>query len=228
MAIEVKFRRGSATDHATFTGANGEVTFDTTNKTLVAHDGVTAGGFRLAKYSEINTANLQAVTTSIVPAANVTYDLGTPDLAWRELYLSGNTIYLAGNKITTTGNTVSIIGANNQPVRLVTDSVSIGSVDTGDATVLKSRGGVLTTVSAINDANELPTQFANVSITSLVLENVLGTQYGGTGLSSFTTNGVIYAANSSSLAFATGTAGKLLQINEDGAPAFDDLDGGSF
>jgi hypothetical protein len=52
MSIQVKFRRGSATQHLTFTGANGEITVDTTNQTLRIHDGVTVGGIRLAKLSE--------------------------------------------------------------------------------------------------------------------------------------------------------------------------------
>ena len=50
--IEVKLRRGTDTEHSSFTGAEGEVTVDTTNDTLRVHDGSTAGGIRLAKLSE--------------------------------------------------------------------------------------------------------------------------------------------------------------------------------
>lgn len=49
MSIEVKLRRGTTAEHATFTGAEGEVTVDTTKDTLVVHDGTTAGGHPLAK-----------------------------------------------------------------------------------------------------------------------------------------------------------------------------------
>lgn len=49
MSIVLQHRRGTTAQHATFTGAAGEVTFDTTKKTLVAHDGLTAGGIPLAK-----------------------------------------------------------------------------------------------------------------------------------------------------------------------------------
>jgi hypothetical protein len=66
------------------------------------------------------------------------------------------------------------------------------------------------------------------TITNLVLTNVLGVQYGGTGKTSLTQNGVMYAANSSAFAFATGTNGKVMQIGPTGVPVFDDLDGGSF
>ena len=57
---------------------------------------------------------------------------------------------------------------------------------------------------------------------------MLGTQYGGTGLSSFTTNGVLFGANTSTLSFATGTNGEVMQIGSDGVPTFDDVDGGTF
>ena len=44
MAKQLQLRKGTATEHNTFTGANGEVTVDTTNKTLRVHDGSTVGG----------------------------------------------------------------------------------------------------------------------------------------------------------------------------------------
>ena len=48
MAIQIQLRQGTTTEHNTFTGAVGEVTVDTTNKTLRVHDGVTAGGHPVA------------------------------------------------------------------------------------------------------------------------------------------------------------------------------------
>jgi len=44
MPKQVRLRRGTTAQHATFVGADGEVTFDTSKKCLVVHDGVTAGG----------------------------------------------------------------------------------------------------------------------------------------------------------------------------------------
>lgn len=44
MPKRVQLRRGTTAQHATFTGAVGEVTYDTDLKTLRLHDGVTAGG----------------------------------------------------------------------------------------------------------------------------------------------------------------------------------------
>jgi hypothetical protein len=203
MAIQVKFRRGSAGQHNSFTGANGEITVDTTNKTLRVHDGVTVGGTRLAKLSEIQSANLLSVTSNIVPQSNVSYDLGTSTKRWRSLYLSGNTIYLGTVQLKATGNgVIQFVGNTGALVPIQAKSVVVSS--------------------------NTPSTFQNLTITNLVLNNVLGTQYGGTGKSSLTQNGVMYASNSTTFAFATGSNGKIMQIGSNGVPKFDDVDGGSF
>ncbi len=49
MAQEKKFRRGTTAEMAVFTGAEGELTVDTTKDTLIVHDATTAGGHPLAK-----------------------------------------------------------------------------------------------------------------------------------------------------------------------------------
>ncbi len=56
MAKQLKLRRGTTSQHSSFTGAEGEVTVDTTKDTLVVHDGSTAGGTPLAKESAIPSA----------------------------------------------------------------------------------------------------------------------------------------------------------------------------
>ena len=53
MAKKLQLRGGTTSEHSSFTGAVREVTVDTDLKTLKVHDGSTAGGTRLAKYSEI-------------------------------------------------------------------------------------------------------------------------------------------------------------------------------
>ena len=66
MAIQIQLRQGTTTEHNTFTGAVGEVTVDTTNKTLRVHDGSTVGGTRLATLTGglIPAAQLPDATTS--------------------------------------------------------------------------------------------------------------------------------------------------------------------
>ena len=66
MAKQLQLRKGTAAEHDTFTGANGEVTVDTTNKTLRVHDGTTAGGTQLATLTGglIPSSQLPSATTS--------------------------------------------------------------------------------------------------------------------------------------------------------------------
>jgi hypothetical protein len=55
MSITVKLRRGTTTQHSTFTGEEAEVTVDTTKDVVVVHDGVTVGGHPMAKASDLAT-----------------------------------------------------------------------------------------------------------------------------------------------------------------------------
>ena len=110
--IEVKLRKGSATDHTTFAGALGEVTVDTTNQTLHVHNGSgTAGsGERLAKYSELAGAGTGTVTS---------VDSGTG---------------LTGGPITSSG-TLSIANDGVGPDQLAHTAVTPGSYTSADITV---------------------------------------------------------------------------------------------
>ena len=65
MAVQVQFRRGTKAQHDAFTGATGEVTVNTTDKTLVMHDGLTLGGFNLARADgeNLDLSRLAGVTT---------------------------------------------------------------------------------------------------------------------------------------------------------------------
>lgn len=67
MAVQLQLRSGTATEHNTFTGANGEVTVDTTNKTLRVHDGSTVGGTRLATLASglVPVSQLPDATTTV-------------------------------------------------------------------------------------------------------------------------------------------------------------------
>lgn len=58
MATQLKLRRGTTAQHSTFTGAAGEITVDTDKKTVVVHDGVTAGGKPLLKAEQVSAFGL--------------------------------------------------------------------------------------------------------------------------------------------------------------------------
>jgi len=85
MAIRVQFRRGTSNEHSTFTGAAGEVTVNTENKSLVVHDGSTAGG------SEVIFKNLTDTPTDYGTASQVLTTSGSA-LSWSSLGSTYQTI----------------------------------------------------------------------------------------------------------------------------------------
>jgi hypothetical protein len=74
MSKQVKMRRGTSTQHASFTGVVGEVTVDTTNYALRVHDGSTVGGRALARADGTNASGAWPISVSnvsgIVAVAN--------------------------------------------------------------------------------------------------------------------------------------------------------------
>ena len=70
MAKLLKLRRGTTSQHSSFTGAEGEVTIDTDKETVVVHDGSTAGGHPVAAEDMAN-----------VSSASIAGRLGTDSIA---------------------------------------------------------------------------------------------------------------------------------------------------
>ena len=141
-AYAIQFRRGNTTQHNSFTGLLGEVTVDTDKKTLVVHDGSTTGGFPLAREgaasnassgsftSNVTIGGTLAVTSTasfsddvsitgdlgmtghIIPSANITYDLGSTTMMWRDIYVGPGSLYVNGKKV---------IEDNNGSINFTTD-----------------------------------------------------------------------------------------------------------
>ena len=63
MAKAVQFRRGTSTENDAFTGLEGEITVDTTNKKLRVHDGSTKGGVATARDDQVVKHVSQSLTT---------------------------------------------------------------------------------------------------------------------------------------------------------------------
>jgi len=128
-AYAIQFRRGTTTEHSSFTGLLGEVTVDTTKKTIVVHDGSTAGGSPLALEGAAVSSSTGAfssnvtvggtlgvtglttmsgggamtgdltMTGHIIPSANITYDLGSSTKMWKDIYVGPGSLYVNGKKV---------------------------------------------------------------------------------------------------------------------------------
>lgn len=97
MPTILQLRRGTTAEHSSFTGAEGEVTVNTTKDTLVVHDGATAGGFEIALADgsnvSVSTEQVQDAAAAMFTSAThtnitATYDdsAGTLSLAAAEGY----------------------------------------------------------------------------------------------------------------------------------------------
>ena len=109
-----------------------------------------------------------------------------------------------------------------------------GGVYAGDVTVGVSTNNTITTTAGnlvLDSAGGTLDINDNVDISgSLVLGTDLAVAHGGTGMSSFTGNGV-FISNSSgtAISFLTGTEGKIIQFNSSGNPISSDvIDGGTY
>lgn len=64
-----------------------------------------------ANVANIFVPNLLAVTSDILPSANITYSLGNQNCQWKELWVSGNTIYIDSIPISISGNALLVNGS---------------------------------------------------------------------------------------------------------------------
>lgn len=94
MSEQLQLRRGSAAQVLAFTGAQGELVIDTTNKRAVVQDGATLGGIPAAKLAEVativggfadlvdfNAANTDTAISISLPAGVTRYRISSVILA---------------------------------------------------------------------------------------------------------------------------------------------------
>ena len=137
MATQVQFRRGTTTQNNAFTGAVGELTYDTEIKTLRIHDGSTQGGGATV----VTLASPQTLTNKTIGQGST----------W-----SGNAIALAGGGtgaaltavaggiLYSGGSTLGISAAGNSGQLLISGGsgapswISASSITAGTATTATS------------------------------------------------------------------------------------------
>lgn len=97
MSFAFQRRRGTTTQHASFTGLLAELTVDTDKKTVVVHDGSTAGGTPLAK--ERNPLNAQTGTSYTLAATDKDAVVTASNSSAITVTIN-NSVFAAGDRIT--------------------------------------------------------------------------------------------------------------------------------
>ena len=130
MAKLLKLRRGTTAQHGSFTGAEGEVTIDTTKDTAVVHDGAQAGGRPLAREDMSN-----------VSSANILGRISNGDIVGTKLENSGVT---AGSYGGSTAIPIVTVDAQGLVTAASTTAIDSTTIANGSASVAVASNGPIT------------------------------------------------------------------------------------
>lgn len=158
MTTQLKLRRGTTSQHSTFTGAEGEITVDTTKDTLVVHDGATAGG-RPVLREDLSNNSTVITESNTKTLTNKTINLTSNTLTGTVAQF--NTAVSDGDFVATTGaQTISgktyvdpvIQGTIIEDVFTITDGASV-DIDPANGSIQVWTLGANRTPTAANFIN---------------------------------------------------------------------------
>jgi len=193
MAKLLKLRRGTTSQHGSFTGAEGEVTVDTDKETLVVHDGSTAGGHPVAAEDMANVSSASIagrLATDAIATSKIAAGALPTDVTVASANIVNGTIInedvntsaaIAGTKVDPAfgSQNLSTSGTAATGALTVTGNIAVsGTVDGVDVAMLgglSSSSGVLTngvtatTQSASDNSTKVATTaYADTAISNLV------------------------------------------------------------
>jgi len=158
MASQLQLRRGTTVQHAPFIGAPAEVTVDTDKKTLVVHDGSTAGGFPVLSASggtmtgpvsmggsKITNLATPTASADAAPKGYVDGLIAAATLAdadYGDITVSGGaTVWTIDNNAVTAAKIAS--GAVTE-AKIANDAVTTAKIASGAVTDAKIASGAVT------------------------------------------------------------------------------------
>lgn len=182
MATQIKLRRDTYTNWYDSNPVLGlaEPGYDTTNSKLKIGDGTTA--WRDLPYFDDKVTDFSAIATDILPDADNTRNIGSPDKRWQHGYFASGSLYVGDIKLSN--------NAGQLVVQQVTDAGLITEAPVPDTP------GVVTTDRIVNGANT----FVITAAGALELNGSTFTGGGGGSTDRITANGIdIYVNGNGSL-----------------------------
>ena len=187
----------------------------------------TVGGYANSAFATANISYAQANTARDHANAAFLKANGAAYLAFGTISAGGTSLVADSNNDTltiTSGNGVVLIADAG------TDSFNIALSATG--VTATTYGGADTVGRVTVDTWGRITGASNVAIAisaAAITSGTLSVGRGGTGATTFTTNGVLFGQGASAISVtAAGTEGQVLQASAAGVPSFGMLDGGTF
>jgi hypothetical protein len=138
MATQVQFRRGTTTQNNAFTGAIGEITYDTQVKTLRLHDGTTAGGGSIVTTNaSVQTLTNKTLSTNSVWQGNAV-GLAYGGAGAALTAAAGAVVYSSSSALVVgpagTSGQVLTSGGTSAPVWVNQSSIQVGTATTSTNT----------------------------------------------------------------------------------------------
>ena len=198
MAKLLKLRRGTTSQHGSFTGAEGEVTVDTDKETLVVHDGSTAGGHPVAAEDMANVSSASIagrLATDAIATSKIAAGALPTDVTVASANIVNGTIInedvntsaaIAGTKVDPAfgSQNLSTSGTAATGALTVTGNIAVsGTVDGVDVAMLgglSSSSGVLTNgvTATTQSAGDNSTKVATTAYTDTAVSNLVDSSPG--------------------------------------------------
>ena len=172
MARIIQFKRYANTVLNSIIGADGELIIDRTNKTITVHDGISAGGSKVATEAFVSSAISEISFNSGITFAQDAYDTAnqaiiTAGVALSEADLAtNNTVYLQGGLNSANASISSLLSTNLSQNTNITGATTLAQNAFNKANVVSSN--VAYTQAALDTANSRISSAEAVNLTQNV------------------------------------------------------------
>jgi hypothetical protein len=155
--------------------------FDGSTNVLTIRDGGNVGigstlpSEKLDVSGNMNIAGNIRIAGNIIPSSDVTYDLGSSNYRWKDLYMSGNTIYINNTRVSADPVTKGLIvkDDNNNLVDVTVASIKIRNAGTNSYSELKTTNNKISLVQY--DTSGVEVDNTDISATGVNSSNYIDT-----------------------------------------------------